>query len=107
MMLQQDKKQEQGFLLNRNSGQWLQRGSSEVYLLKNLIDIGEITESNFEFGTTRNYIRVAMKERTYYSAITRHFYPNNLHYFTFHPKSERPIKAAVRHPPSNTPADDI
>jgi hypothetical protein len=32
---------------------------------------------------------------------------NNLHYFTFSPNSEKPIKAAIRHLPPDTPAEDI
>jgi hypothetical protein len=32
---------------------------------------------------------------------------NNLHCFTFSPNSEKPIKAAIRHPPPDTPVEDI
>jgi hypothetical protein len=32
---------------------------------------------------------------------------NNLQYFTFSPNSEKPIKAVIRHPPPDTPAEDI
>jgi hypothetical protein len=32
---------------------------------------------------------------------------NNLHYFTFFPNSEKPIKAVIRHPPTETPAEGI
>jgi hypothetical protein len=42
-----------------------------------------------------------------YVAIKRHFDHNQLSYFTFHPKCEKPIKAIIRHLPSDTPAEDI
>jgi hypothetical protein len=32
---------------------------------------------------------------------------NNLQYFTYSPKSEKPIKAVIRHLPRDTPAEDI
>jgi hypothetical protein len=35
------------------------------------------------------------------------FEGNNLSFFTFFPKSEKPIKAVIRHLPPNTPAEDI
>jgi hypothetical protein len=40
-------------------------------------------------------------------AIKSHFEGNNLSFYTFFPKSEKPIKAAIRHLPLNTPAEDI
>jgi hypothetical protein len=39
-------------------------------------------------------------------AIKSHFEGNNFSFYTF-PKSEKPIKAAIRHLPINTPAEDI
>jgi hypothetical protein len=41
------------------------------------------------------------------SAIRKHLDNNNLSYFTFFPKSEKPMKAVIRHLPTNTPAQDI
>jgi hypothetical protein len=32
---------------------------------------------------------------------------HNLAFFTFFPESEKPIKAVIRHLPTNTPAEDI
>jgi hypothetical protein len=40
-------------------------------------------------------------------AIKSHFEGNNLSFFTFYPKCEKPIKAVIRHLPVNTPAEDI
>jgi hypothetical protein len=42
-----------------------------------------------------------------FSAIKTYLEKNKLSYFTFFPKSEKPIKAVIRHLPHNTPAEDI
>jgi hypothetical protein len=42
-----------------------------------------------------------------FSAIKKHLESTNLSYFTYFPKSEKPIKAVIRHLPSNTPDQDI
>jgi hypothetical protein len=42
-----------------------------------------------------------------YSAMISYQEKNNLHYFTFFPHSEKPIKAVIRHLPPDTPAEDI
>jgi hypothetical protein len=38
-----------------------------------------------------------------YSAIRAYFDSNQLHYYTFHPKYEKPIKAVIRQLPGGTP----
>jgi hypothetical protein len=42
-----------------------------------------------------------------FTAIKKHLESNNLFYFTYFPKSEKPIKAVNRHLPFNTPVQDI
>jgi hypothetical protein len=42
-----------------------------------------------------------------YSAIRAHFDGQKYHYYTFHSKSEKPIKAVIRQLPTNTLAEDI
>jgi hypothetical protein len=37
--------------------------------------------------------------------VKSHFDSKNLSYFTFSPKSEKPIKAVIRHLPYTTPAE--
>jgi hypothetical protein len=69
--------------------------------------IRDIVTGNFEFRSTRSGTRIVTKEMADFSAIQKHLDNNNLSYFTFFPKSEKPIKAVVRHLPSNTPAQDI
>jgi hypothetical protein len=68
--------------------------------------IREIVKGNFEFRNTRSGTRIVTKEMADFSAIRKHL-DNNLSYFTFFPKSEKPIKAVIRHLPTNTPAQDI
>jgi hypothetical protein len=66
-----------------------------------------LVTGSFEFRSTRNGTRVITKEMADYSAIRSYFDSNHLHYFTFHPKSEKPIKAVIRQLPGDTPAEDI
>jgi hypothetical protein len=40
-------------------------------------------------------------------AVKSHFEGNNLFFYTFIPKSEKPIKAVIRHLPLNNPAEYI
>jgi hypothetical protein len=42
-----------------------------------------------------------------FSTIHSHFEMNNLPYFTFYPKSQKPTKAVIRHLPFTTSAEDI
>jgi hypothetical protein len=76
--------------------------TSSVNLIKLERDIKSIAKNKYEFRTTRNGIRVMTKEMADYSAIKHHLEQN-----TFHPKSEKPIKAVFRHLPGDTPAEDI
>jgi hypothetical protein len=69
--------------------------------------IRAIVMGYFEFSNTRSGTRIVTKEMAEFSAIRKHLENNNLSYFTFFPKSEKPIKAVVRHLPSDTPAQDI
>jgi hypothetical protein len=42
-----------------------------------------------------------------FSAIKKHLENHNLSYFTFFPKSGKPVKVVIRHLPQDTPAEDI
>jgi hypothetical protein len=42
-----------------------------------------------------------------FQSVKSHFDGQRLSYFTFFPKSEKPIKAVICHLPLNTPAEDI
>jgi hypothetical protein len=47
------------------------------------------------------------KEMSDFSAITSSFLSKHLSYYIFFPKSQKPIKAVIRHLSSNTPAERI
>jgi hypothetical protein len=64
-------------------------------------------QTSFKFQNTMSGIRVLTKDITDYQAVKARFEMNNQHYFTFYPKSEKPLKAAICHIPVNTPAEDI
>jgi hypothetical protein len=66
-----------------------------------------VAKQSFELRNARNGTRVLTKDIKDFQAVKAHFDQNNLCYFTFFPKSEKPLKAVIRHLPSNTPAEDI
>jgi hypothetical protein len=66
-----------------------------------------VVKEDFEFRNTRNGSRVITRGMVDFLAIKSQFEGNNLSFFTFYPKSEKPIKAVIRHLPQNTPAEDI
>jgi hypothetical protein len=65
-----------------------------------------LLKGDFGFRNTRHGTRVVTKEMADFSAIPSHFESNNLLYFTY-PKSQKPVKAVIRHLPASAPADDI
>jgi hypothetical protein len=66
-----------------------------------------LLKGSFEFRNTRNGIRVVTKEMEDFTIIHCHFESNNLSYFTFYPKFQKPVKAVVRRLPVSSPAEDI
>jgi hypothetical protein len=66
-----------------------------------------LVECNFEFRNTRSATKVVIKDMDDFSAIKSFFKKENLSFFTFHPKSLKPIKAVIQHIPSVTPAEGI
>jgi hypothetical protein len=75
-----------------------------IQLQKQLKDV---VEGSFEFRTTRNGTRVLMKSLADFQSVKCFFDRNCLSYFSFFTKSEKPIKAVIRHLPINTLAEDI
>jgi hypothetical protein len=75
-----------------------------IHLQKQLKNV---VEEDFEFRSTRNGIRVITKGIADLEAAKSHFINNNLSYYSFSPKSQKPVKAVIRHLPNNTPAEDI
>jgi hypothetical protein len=72
---------------------------SQVNLMQLQKQLKSLLKSNFEFRNTRNGTRAIMKEMADFSAIRSRFESNNIPYFTFYPKSQKPIKAETWHLP--------
>jgi hypothetical protein len=66
-----------------------------------------VARQSFELHNTRSGTIVVTKDMVDYQAVMEYFNQNSLTYFTFFPKSEKPVKAVLRHHPSNYPAKDI
>jgi hypothetical protein len=66
-----------------------------------------VVKNDFEFRSTRNGTRIVTRGMVDFQTIKSHLEENNLSFFTFYPKAEKPIKAVIRHLPQNTPASDI
>jgi hypothetical protein len=55
-------------------------------------------------------LKIAVKENfgmADFKSVKSHFDAYNLSYYSFYPKSVKPMKAVIRHLPQNTPAEDI
>jgi hypothetical protein len=81
--------------------------TSEENLIRLQKKLKSLCKDSFEFRSTRNGTRVVTREMADFVAIRYYFDSQNLHYFTFYPKSQKPIKAVIRHLSLNTPAEDI
>jgi hypothetical protein len=66
-----------------------------------------VVSENFEFLSTRNETRVITRSLADFQSVRSFFDSQRLSYFTFCPKSDKPIEAVIRHLPLNTPAEDI
>jgi hypothetical protein len=66
-----------------------------------------VIKENFEFRSTRNGTRVITRNKADFQSVKFHLHAHNLFYFSFYPKSEKPMKAVIRHLPHNTPAEDL
>jgi hypothetical protein len=70
-------------------------------------DIRVFVKGNFNLRSTRNGTRVVTRETADYSAIGAHFDGRNMSYYTFHPKSDKPINVIIIHLPIDTSAEVI
>jgi hypothetical protein len=82
----------------------LTSNTNPIQLLKQLKNV---VKDDFEFRNSKNGIRVITKSLTDFEAVTSFYSTQNLSYYSFFPKSEKPIKAVLRHLPSNNPAEDM
>jgi hypothetical protein len=69
--------------------------------------VRDIVKGDFEFRNTRSGTRIITKEMEDLWTTRKYLEGKILSYFTFYHKSEKPIKAVIRHLPLNTPAQDI
>jgi hypothetical protein len=66
-----------------------------------------VAKQAFEFRNTKNGTRVITKDIMDFQTVKLHFKSNNLSFSSFFPKSDKPIKAVIRHLPNNTPAENV
>jgi hypothetical protein len=59
-----------------------------------------------QFQNTQSETHIRTKEMVDYLAMKCYLEKNNLHYFTFLPNSEMPIKAVIPHFPPDTAGED-
>jgi hypothetical protein len=64
-------------------------------------------KDDFELRNTKNGTRVITKSMTDFEAVKSYFSTHNLSFYSFFPKSLKPVKAVLRHLPLNTPAEAI
>jgi hypothetical protein len=81
--------------------------TSATNLIKLQKKIRGFVKGNFVFRNTRSGTTVVTTDMADYSAIKSFLQKENLHFFTFHPKSLKPIKAVIRHLPPVTSAEEI
>jgi hypothetical protein len=81
--------------------------TSAVNLLQLQKQLRSIVQGSFEFWTTKTGTRVVTKEMVDFSAIKTFFTYQKLSFFSFFPKSQKPVKAVIRHIPSVIPAEEI
>jgi hypothetical protein len=65
-----------------------------------------VVKRDFEFRNTNNVTRVSTRSISDFEDVESYFFNKNLSYYSFFPRSRKPIKADVRHLPANTPAED-
>jgi hypothetical protein len=81
--------------------------TSQTNLIQLQKQLKNVVKGDFEFRSTRNGIRFVTKGMADYEAVKSRFTNHNLSYYSFFPKSQKPIKAVIRHLPPYTPAKYI
>jgi hypothetical protein len=81
--------------------------TSTVNLSQLQKQLKNVLEEDFEFRTTRNATSIITRGMVHFLRVKSHLENHNLAFFTFFPKSEKPIKAEIRHLRINTPAEDV
>jgi hypothetical protein len=73
--------------------------TNQIQLAKQLQNV---IKGNFEFRNTSNGTRVITRSMADFQSVKSHFDTSNLSYYSLYPKSEKPLKAVIRHLPHNT-----
>jgi hypothetical protein len=81
--------------------------TSAMNLLQFQKSIKGIVKGSFEFRSTKHGTRVLTREMADFSAIKSFFLSKKFSFYTYFPKSQKPIKVVIRYLPPNTPADEI
>jgi hypothetical protein len=79
--------------------------TTNLILLQKVLKI--VVEEHFELLSARNGTRDITRNMADFQSIKYHFDARNLSYYSFYPKSERNMKAVIRHLPHNIRAEDI
>jgi hypothetical protein len=69
--------------------------TSTVNLIQLQKQLKNILKENFEFRTTRNGTRIVTRVMVDFLGVKSHIENHKLSFFTFSPKSEKPIKAVI------------
>jgi hypothetical protein len=80
--------------------------TTPINLIQLQKQLKDVVAETFEFCNTRNGTRVLTKSLVDFQSIKSYFNQHQLSYFSFFPKSEKPIKAVIRHLPINTPEEN-
>jgi hypothetical protein len=81
--------------------------TSTTKLIQLQKQLQNVVKENFQFHSTRNGIRVIMKVMVDFQSVKSQFDTNNLSYYSFYLKSEKPMNAVIGHLPHNSPAEDM
>ena len=81
--------------------------ATNTNLIKAQREIKTKLKGDFTIRNTRNGFRITTKNMEDYLTLKNHLDQDQTHYYTFHTKAEKPIKAVIRHLPGETPAEDI
>jgi hypothetical protein len=73
---------------------------STTNLIQLQSELNDHVKGEHQFRNTRNETHIIRKDMEDYSAMKSCLEKNNLHYFTFSPDSEKPMKAVIRHLPT-------
>jgi hypothetical protein len=69
--------------------------TSTVNLIQLQKQLKNVLKEDFEFRTTRNGTRIVTRDMVDFLGVESHHEKHNLAFFTFSPKSEKPIKAVI------------